>query len=188
MTAAGRKVNIERRVDQVAYYVKDHVAYNINYYGQTEFFDALDSDPVWQIKRVVTAGSVERTLFAQFGKYNCQWNIRTSYFPAEPAPISDPGMATYPSGLRNGGLLTFVTLDDTLWTALPPTPLTGRNALSIQNQSDVEIRTQFINTDPIYRGVMIAASSERFYDVTDSIVIYARAAVGTPVILIEELS
>lgn len=93
-----------------------------------------------------------------------------------------------PSGLRNGGLITSVTLSSATWTALPPTALAGRNAICIQNISAVEIRLQYDNTVVGYEGVSIASGAERFYDVTDSIILYAKASAGSPVITIEEIS
>jgi hypothetical protein len=93
-----------------------------------------------------------------------------------------------PSGLRNSGRLSFVTLNSTSWTALPATPLPDRNGISIQNQSNVEIRIQYENTDPLYRGVKLSPDAERFYDIKDTIIVYAKAASGTPEILVEEIS
>jgi len=93
-----------------------------------------------------------------------------------------------PSGLRNGGLITEVPLSAVTWTALPPVSLAGRNAVCIQNISAVEIRLQYDNTVVGYVGVSIASGSERFYDITDTIPLYAKASAGTPVIVIEEIS
>lgn len=93
-----------------------------------------------------------------------------------------------PSGLRNGGLITPVTLNAATWTALPPSALPGRNAICIQNISAVEIRLQYDNTVVGYVGITIASGSERFYDITDSILLYAKSSAGTPVIMIEEIS
>lgn len=93
-----------------------------------------------------------------------------------------------PSGLRNGGLITSVTLNALTWTALPPTALTGRNAICIQNISAVEIRLQYDNSVVGYEGVTIASGAERFYDITDTIILYAKASAGTPVIVVEEIS
>lgn len=183
-----RKVDYKNRVDEVVYFVHDRVAYNINYYGRTEFFDAADSDGVWQIKRVVTDGTVERTLYANFGKFNLRWDLRASYFPPPPAAAGDPGTVTYPSGLRLEGRITRVTLNTLTWTALPPAALVDRNTISIQNVSASEIRLQYDNTTVGYEGVTVASGSERFYNITDAIPIYAKAQVGTPEILIEELA
>lgn len=93
-----------------------------------------------------------------------------------------------PTGLRNGGRLTEVTLNALTWTALPPTALTDRNGISIQNQSNIEIKLHYDNTTVGYVGVKVAADSERFYEIKDTIVIYGKASSGTPTILIEELS
>jgi hypothetical protein len=93
-----------------------------------------------------------------------------------------------PSGLRNGGRITLVALNAVTWTALPPTPLTDRNAMCIQNISGVEIRLQYDSATVGYVGVVIASGSERFYDITDTIMVYAKSSAGAPVIVIEEIS
>lgn len=91
-------------------------------------------------------------------------------------------------GLNIAGKMTEVTLNTATWTALPSTPLINRNAIRIQNQSGVEIKT---NYDPLtvgYVGIKIAADGSDAYDITDNIIIYAKASAGTPKILVEELS
>lgn len=93
-----------------------------------------------------------------------------------------------PTGLNVAGLITEVTLNATTWSALPATALTNRNAISIQNQSDIEIKLNYDNTESGYVGVIVAAGGERFYDITDSIPIYAKSASGTPTIVVEEIS
>lgn len=93
-----------------------------------------------------------------------------------------------PSGLRNSGLITQVSLTSGAWTPLPAVALPGRNAICIQNISAVEIRLQYDSTVVGYVGVTIASGSERFYDITDSIPLYAKASAGTPVVVVEEIS
>ncbi len=93
-----------------------------------------------------------------------------------------------PSGLRNGGLITEVTLSAAAWTALPATPLPARNAIAIQNISAVEIKIQYDNTVATYVGVVIPVGGERQYDITDQIVVYAKASAGSPIIIVEEIA
>jgi len=93
-----------------------------------------------------------------------------------------------PAGLKNGGRVTEVTLNSATWTALPPTPLTARNALAVQNSSGIEIKVNYSAGIAGYHGIIIAAGSERSYDITDAIVLYAKSASGTPTINVEELS
>lgn len=93
-----------------------------------------------------------------------------------------------PSGLRNGGKITIVSVSDSAWTALPASALANRNALSIQNRSDVEIKIQYDNTTVGYVGVAIPPKGERYYDITDAIVIYARSSSGTVDVTAEEIS
>ena len=91
------------------------------------------------------------------------------------------------SGLQNAGRHTEITLNDTGWTELPTTPLTDRNAIAIQNNSNVDIKVNF-TTSVGYVGMTIKPGAERTYDIKDTILVYGRALSGTPVIDIEELS
>ena len=113
------------------------------------------------------------------------------------SPIS-PGSSTVatlsgtvdarPAGLTVGGLITQVPVNSTTWTALPPTALLNRNALSIQNISGTDIKINYNNATVGYVGVTIASGSERFYSITDTIIIYAKSSSGTPTIQTEELA
>jgi hypothetical protein len=91
-----------------------------------------------------------------------------------------------PSGLNVEGKLTQVTLNTSTWTALPPTALTNRNAISIFNESAEDILIQYDNAAAF--GLTIGPDEERQYDITDAIVIYGKSTVGTPTILVEELA
>lgn len=93
-----------------------------------------------------------------------------------------------PTGLKIGGLLTKVTLNSATWTALPPVALANRNAISIQNTSAIQIVLDYVNTNAAYEGVIVNSGAERFYSITDNIIIYAKAQSGTPTIMIEELA
>lgn len=96
-----------------------------------------------------------------------------------------------PGGLTVGGLITEVTLSSAAWTALPPTALVGRNQMSIQNISGIEIKINYNSFSPLpgtYSGTTISSGSERHYLVQDSIIIYAKSASGTPTIQVEELA
>lgn len=93
-----------------------------------------------------------------------------------------------PTGLNIAGRMTLVTLNDSTWTALPATPLANRNAISIQNQDTVEIKYNYDNTEPGYVGAKIAPDGERFLEIKDTIIVYAKTQTGTATILVEELS
>lgn len=93
-----------------------------------------------------------------------------------------------PTGLKTAGRVSEVTLNAVTWTPLPAVALTGRNAISLQNRSGIEIKLNFDNTEIAYKGIYVPDGYERAYDITDSIVIYAKAASGTPVVIIEELA
>lgn len=92
------------------------------------------------------------------------------------------------SGLRIGGRITEVTLDDSTWAPLPAIALADRNSISIQNTSTVEIAIQYDDSVPTYSGVKIGVGGERFYDITDAIIIYGKSSGGNAVITIEELA
>lgn len=94
-----------------------------------------------------------------------------------------------PSGLTNGGLITEVTINDTTWTALPATPLSDRNALSIQNLSGIEMKVNYSTGVSGYVGMTIPTGSERYYDVKDTVILYGKlASGGSAVVTIEEIS
>lgn len=93
-----------------------------------------------------------------------------------------------PSGLKTGGLITEVTLNSTTWTAIPATPLSGRNAIGIQNRSGIEIKINYSSAVVGYVGVVVPTGGERYYDITDQIVLYAKSTSGTPTITIEEIA
>lgn len=96
-----------------------------------------------------------------------------------------------PTGLNNGGKVTPVTVTDAGWVALPPAPLAGRNAIRIQNQSAVQIKTNYDFTGPLpagYEGMWIKPNGETYYDITDQVIIYAKAETGSIDILVEEIS
>ena len=93
-----------------------------------------------------------------------------------------------PSGLNVGGRVTEVALNATTWTALPAAPLANRNAIAIQNLSGIEIKLNYSDDVVGYVGVVVGSGSERAYDITDAIVLYAKSASGTPTITVEELA
>lgn len=92
------------------------------------------------------------------------------------------------SGLRIGGRISEVTLNDSTWVALPTTALANRNSISIQNTSNVEIALQYDNSVATYSGVKVGVGGERFYDLTDAITIYAKSSSGSAIITVEELA
>lgn len=92
------------------------------------------------------------------------------------------------SGLHIAGRVTEVSVNPTTWTLLPASPLSARNAMAIQNYSGQQIK---LNYDPLavgYVGVIIDDSNERFYDITDTIPIYAKSVSSVVTIIVEELS
>lgn len=91
-------------------------------------------------------------------------------------------------GLGIGGRVTEVTVNSATWTALPATALTDRNSIAIQNQSGVEIKINYDSGVSGYVGMIISDGSERTYDISDSIVLYAKSILGTAVVYVEEIA
>ncbi len=98
------------------------------------------------------------------------------------------GLPIYPSGLRNGGRVTEVYVNSNTWTPLPASPLANRNAITIQNNSGQPIKINYSSSTPGFVGITIQDFSERNYNITDAIPIYAKAQSGTALIVVEELS
>jgi|NOAtaT_7_FD_contig_91_648992_length_2205_multi_9_in_0_out_0_4 hypothetical protein len=94
-----------------------------------------------------------------------------------------------PSGLKNGGRITEMTIDDAQWWPLPAVPLSGRNGLAIQNQSStIKLKVNYDNSAIGYVGVEVPARGERFWDLTDAIIVYAKSQAGSIVVAVEEIS
>jgi hypothetical protein len=91
------------------------------------------------------------------------------------------------TGLTTSGLVTEVVLSSVSWTALPASPLAKRNAISIQNESGIKIKLNFA-TPAGFVGVSVNDGGERFYNITDQIIIYAKSASGTPTVTVEEVA
>mgnify|MGYP006374604905 CR=1 FL=1 len=98
------------------------------------------------------------------------------------------GAGLSPQGLNVGGKVTVVSINSTTWTALPASPLANRNALTIQNASVSEIKLNYDNTTVGYVGIKVIVGSERYYDIKDTIIIYAKSQAGTVDIVVEELA
>lgn len=93
------------------------------------------------------------------------------------------------SGLSIGGKIQLVSINDATWTALPVSPLTDRNGLSIQNTSGQDIYLQYDNTSVTpNEWVTVGNNVERYYNITDTIVIYAKSSSGAVSIVVEELA
>jgi hypothetical protein len=95
-----------------------------------------------------------------------------------------------PSGLKNAGRHSEVTVNDSSWTALPSTALSDRNAIAIQNNSTTSnVKINYVNSIGTYTGMTIRKNGgERQYDIKDTITLYAKAETGNVTLDIEELS
>lgn len=92
------------------------------------------------------------------------------------------------NGLISGGMISAVELNDSAWTQLPPTALSGRNAMSIQNDSGKDILLNYSISAPFTVGIKIPDGGERQYDIADSIPLYGVCSSGTCLIIVEELA
>jgi hypothetical protein len=177
---------------------------NIRYTGRSSSMRGLDSEPIWQIMREykVCATGVTVETHANMGEFNCVWDNRTTYFPVaigdNACPLGAPinatisgTIATTPSGLRIQGKHSFVSVNSTSWTKIPAIPLIDRNGMSIQNESGIDVRIRYLEGigDLTWRGSLISGNNgDRFYNIKDTIEIYAKSASGTPELIIEEIS
>lgn len=95
-----------------------------------------------------------------------------------------------PSGLNVGGRHLEITINDSSWTALPLSPLADRNQINIQNFSGFEIKVNLDSGAVGYSGMRIPSGTERFYQITENIIIYAKSesGSGSVVIDVEELA
>jgi len=93
-----------------------------------------------------------------------------------------------PQGLSTGGRITQVTLSAAAWTALPAVPLADRNQINVQNESGTDIYIGHDNTEPGLIGMLVPDGGERQYRIKDTVIIYAKAAAGAPVVEVEELA
>ena len=93
-----------------------------------------------------------------------------------------------PSGLFKEGKVTVVTVNNVDWTALPAAALNDRNAISIQNESDKDIKVNYDVNVSGYVGITVKSGYERYYDIKGSIVVYAKTESGTATITVEELA
>lgn len=94
------------------------------------------------------------------------------------------------SGLKTGGLMTKTELTDSEWRPLPATPLPGRNAIRIQNQSGVLMYMNYDDSAPAGEGIEVAADDSEMKDITDTVLIYGRlvSGGGTKSVMVEEIA
>lgn len=106
-----------------------------------------------------------------------------------PLPVEIDGTITTVSGAAStGGRVTVVALDAVSWTPLPATPLADRLCIAVQNVSGIEVKLGYDDGEAGYVGVVLADDGERQYDIGPEIVLYAKAASGTPSVTVEEIA
>lgn len=91
------------------------------------------------------------------------------------------------SGLKLGGKITELDIDNTTWTPFTVTPLTKRNQINIQNESGQLVKLRY-DVDVGFVGVYIKSGMERQYTVQGTIVMYFKSEESACKIVIEELA
>jgi hypothetical protein len=92
------------------------------------------------------------------------------------------------SGLTIGGRVSTVTINDATWTALPAVALANRNAVAIQNYSGQTVKLNYSNSVAGFNGVILLDGNERYYDISQSIAIYAKCENATAELVVEEIA
>jgi hypothetical protein len=92
-------------------------------------------------------------------------------------------------GLSTEGKVTLVNLTDSAWTALPATPLTNRNSIVFQNQSDngKALLLNYSASAPA-EGIRIEDGGFRSLAIRPGIVVYGRMTTGSGKVAVEELA
>lgn len=87
-----------------------------------------------------------------------------------------------------GGKVAEININDSGWTLLTTGLVPNRRALTIQNDSGVNIKYNYDNTEPNYIGITIRNGDERYFDNEAPANVYAKAitGAGTVKVTIEE--
>lgn len=72
---------INVRTDEVKFIIRDEFNSAITYEGRAISQSSNESDPVWQIKRILRIGNIYKTQFADSGNYTQRWDLRNTLFP-----------------------------------------------------------------------------------------------------------
>jgi len=122
-----------------------------------------------------------------FGGFITGTQVPNDKYALDVAVKESISIGSTPSGLTIGGKITEVTLNTSTWVALPTTPQTDRNAMGFQNLSNDVVSINFA-TPAGTIGWKVQANGELFFDVTDSIIVYAKAMTGSPTVTVMEIS
>lgn len=174
----------------------------------------LDSAPAWLLELTkFEDGKIKEVQYADNADFTQVWDDRLLAFTLDgtgaadgdsnffmlpfrlfddqgkPFALDNP-LPIKPSGLNIAGRITEVNLDATSWTALPAAALANRNAIAVQNRNglSINIRLNYDNAAPAGEGVLVEDGEDRFYDITDTIILYGRTDGGTVTVTVEELS
>ena len=91
------------------------------------------------------------------------------------------------TGLKLGGKITELDINNTTWTPFTLTPLTERNQINIQNESGQLVKVRYDNVAG-FVGAYIKTGMERQYTVQGTIVMYFKSEESACKIVIEELA
>lgn len=149
MITGAAKVDILRRGDPVQQIKEDTSDPTCIYVGLTPSMRTGDGEGKWQIRRIENKDGVTTTLFANEAKYNCSWNLRTSYFPPgegnQPvAGLTDTNVVTTP----NIHWLDILAPDTEYSYALP----SGTKRFLLQNVGSREIRGAYTAGETLGNG------------------------------------
>jgi hypothetical protein len=75
---------VSQNLDDQLYIKTDTLTPGITYIGKTFDSNAQDSDPVWQLTRIVVTGTGDQTITIGEGAFAYAWSDRTTVFPALP--------------------------------------------------------------------------------------------------------
>ena len=104
----------------------------------------------------------------------------SSGLPAVKTVICDGNLSAQPQGFQTEGLIKAVEINDTTWTALPATPLTDRNALSVRNNTGQEIFVSFTATPTSADDVWDVPDKSSWNALmSDQVILYGKASSGT---------
>lgn len=80
-TITDSQTTINVRTDEVKFIIRDEFNSAITYEGRAISQSSEESDPVWQVKRILRIGNTYKTQFADDGNYTQRWDLRNTLFP-----------------------------------------------------------------------------------------------------------
>lgn len=91
-------------------------------------------------------------------------------------------------GVSIQGRIQQLTVTDAAWVAAPLVPLTDRNSLIVQNNSNRVLLWNYTNNPAVTIGFQIPANGFREIVISDNVQVYLRTTSGTATVIVEELA